>query len=157
MVKPGGIVGEVLEGVKDEVGQFIETGAKQVTPPKSSGQGQQQKTDQSVAKQSQKDVTQAFVKDLYATQSPSLTPPEIEKRSLADEQKKKELRQILHNEYYQKLVNPPKQQEERPAEKVEREKMGELQEEQEKQAKKPPPLPPSARPGTVERKMGVSG
>lgn len=46
-----------------------------------------------------------------------------------------------HDEfYYQPLVNPPKQQEERPAEKVEKEKQEEMIDLQKKEREKPPPL-----------------
>lgn len=52
-----------------------------------------------------------------------------------------ELRQDLHKEvYYDPTFNPPKKQEERPAEKVENEKKQEMQDLQKKEEKKPPPL-----------------
>jgi hypothetical protein len=56
-----------------------------------------------------------------------------------DEQKKiMELRNQLHKEvYYDPIFNPPKKQEERPAEKVENEKKQEMMELQKKEEKKP--------------------
>ena len=68
---------------------------------------------------------------------PKNTPEDLEKKK-----KLQELRQQLHNEvYYDPLVNPPKpKEEERPAEKVEREEMKEIQDFQKKEKEKPPLL-----------------
>ena len=75
-----------------------------------------------------------------------------------EEQKKlRELRHQLHAQYYQKLVNPPKQQEERPAEKMEKEKMQEMQELEQKEAKKPAPLAVSMAREKTEKFPGASG
>ena len=75
-----------------------------------------------------------------------------------EEQKKlRELRHQLHAQYYQKLVNPPKQQEERPAEKVEKEKKQEMQELEQKEAKKPAPLAVSMAREKTEKFPGASG
>ena len=67
-----------------------------------------------------------------AQKHPEMTPEEV--------QKAQQLKQQLHQEYYQGLINPPKQQEERPAEKVEKEKEKEEMEDLEKEKKKPEPL-----------------
>ena len=82
------------------------------------------------------------VKDLYAPSSlrdgqPALSKEQIEQ---ADKVKLEQIKQQLHNEvYYQPLINRVQNQgeEERPAEKVEREEIQELQEEQNKEKKKP--------------------
>ncbi|OGH21547.1 MAG: hypothetical protein A2958_02345 [Candidatus Levybacteria bacterium RIFCSPLOWO2_01_FULL_38_13] len=68
---------------------------------------------------------------------PDNTPEGLEKKK-----KLAQLRQQLHNEvYYDPLVNPSKpKQEERPAEKVEKEKQEEMIGLQEKKKKEPPPL-----------------
>jgi hypothetical protein len=65
-------------------------------------------------------------------------------KDLSPEERKKiiALRKKLHEEgYFEQLNNPPKQPEERPAEKVENEKKKEMVELQEKEQKKPQPLP----------------
>jgi len=71
------------------------------------------------------------------SQQPEDTAQGIEKKK-----KLQELRAQLHNEvYYDPLVNPPKpKEEERPAEKVERDKMQDLKENEQKKKDKPPPL-----------------
>lgn len=67
------------------------------------------------------------------------------------------LRRQLHGDYYQKLVNPQKPQEERVVEKLEREEEKEQFEELEKQKKKPSSLPATVKQGTGESVVGVSG
>lgn len=103
--------------------------------------------------------TKDFVKDLYGktinnnshktsnksqqanTQTQS---PDDSNKNLSSEEQQElmNLRKKLHDEvYYDKLVNPRKgQPEERPAEKVEKEKQEEMIELQKKEEKKPPPL-----------------
>lgn len=90
-----------------------------------------------------------FLRDLYGpdkTVNPlSKKPTEFEAKiadKSPDEQKKlTDLRQQLHKQnYYDPTFNPPQKQEERPAEKVEKEKKIEMQELRQKEAEKPPPL-----------------
>lgn len=175
MVRKGSILGEILEQGGSIVGQtgkqvvkmpsdFAKTAAGQTgAAPASSDQNAP--VDAATTKKQREEL----VKGLYgisdkkgaqgqAVPKSSQSPQSSQQKSPEELQKLAGLRQKLHEEtYYQPLVNPPKPQEERPLEKVEREEMEELQEKQDKQAKKPPPLSPSARPGTVERKMGISG
>lgn len=66
------------------------------------------------------------------------------------------VRKELHAAYYQSLTNPPKPQEERPAEKVEREEKQDLVDLQQKQMEKPPPLVQRAA-QRVEKFPGASG
>lgn len=81
-----------------------------------------------------------------------------EEKSPEETQKLQKLRQELHQTtYYQPLTNPKNQEEERPAEKVEREKKQKMQEEFQKEQKKPPPLSVKRARERVERLRGVSG
>ena len=175
MIRKGSLLGEILE----QGGSIVKQTGKQVvkvpsdlakTVATQTG-GQPTSADQNAPATSDvapadatasKKQQEEFVKGLYGGDVPQISSDEIRQKKLDEEREKaklrEELRQKRHQEvYYQPLVNPPKPKEERPAEKVEREKMEELQEVQEKEEKKPPPLPPSARRGTVERKLGISG
>lgn len=117
---------------------------------------------------SEEQATKEVVRGLYAPSekqkdvSQSQKPEDAEfakqiaDKSPEEQQKLMVLRQKLHKEYYEKLVNPPKPQEERPAEKVEKEKKKDLAELQKKEEKKPPPLIQRAR-ERVEKYPGVSG
>lgn len=67
------------------------------------------------------------------------------------------LKNQLHQEYYQDLVNRPKPKEEPVAEKLEREEQEEKMSEIEEQKKKPAPLPATVKRGTGENVVGVSG
>ncbi|MDO8620710.1 MAG: hypothetical protein Q7R31_00275 [Candidatus Levybacteria bacterium] len=117
---------------------------------------------------SDEQATKEVVKSLYApsekpkdtSQSPKPDDSEFAKQianeTPEEQQKLITLRQQLHKEYYEKLVNPPKPQEERPAEKVEKEKKQEMAELQKKEEKKPSPLIQRAR-ERVEKFPGASG
>lgn len=172
MVRKGSLLGEILEqggSIVKQTGKQVATLPSDLTKTAASQTGAApQVADQgkSVDTTVQKKQREELVKGLYGisdkkqTQGKTVpTSPQPPQEKTPEElQKLADLRQKLHQEtYYQPLVNPPKPQEERPVEKVEREKMEELQEVQKKEEKKPPPLPPSARPGTVERKLGISG
>ncbi len=115
--------------------------------------------------------TQDIVKSLYSESDENLdqnsnktsnqNPQQPEDNTPEGLEKKKklaELRQQLHNEvYYDPLVNPPKpKEEERPAEKVEKEKQKEMIELEEKKKKEPPPLVAKAQ-QRVEKFPGASG
>lgn len=67
------------------------------------------------------------------------------------------LRNQLHSDYYQNLVNRPKAKDEPVTEKLEREeqeaKMAEIQ----TQKEKPPPINPTVKQGTGENVVGASG
>lgn len=117
---------------------------------------------------SDEQATREVVKGLYApsekkkddAQSSKPEDAEFAKqiadKSPEEQQKLMSLRRQLHQEYYENLVNPPKQQEERPAEKVEKEKKKEMAELQRKEEKKPPALIQRAR-ERVEKFPGASG
>jgi len=66
------------------------------------------------------------------------------------------LRKQLHADYYQSLTQP-KQQEERAADKMDREEKEEKMADLEEEKKKPAPLPATVKQGTGESVVGVSG
>ncbi|MEX2007408.1 MAG: hypothetical protein WD992_01430 [Candidatus Levyibacteriota bacterium] len=67
------------------------------------------------------------------------------------------VRKRLHDEYYQTLVNPAKQEEESVSEKLEREDKQEDMELQQKEAKKPPDLAVQRAQTHAEQNPGASG
>jgi len=115
-----------------------------------------------------------FLKDLYGssekTSSTKQTSPidsqdkfaSFAKASAAKPEEQKELTELrdkLHREvYYDPTFNPvKKQEEERPAEKVEQEKKQEMQDLQQKDAKKPPPLAVVREQNKAEMFRGAAG
>lgn len=169
----GGLLEDVGEQVaemgKSAVKQVVKTpldlakaGAKQVKGNSDQAQGTPQNEQQQKAKEKAK--TEEFVKDLYRPSEK--VPAEGEARpwrqtknepEQTEEQKLSRLRQELHAKYYQNLINPPKQKEEKPAEKVEREKNEERWELQEKEKKKPQPLAAQRAAQRTEKFPGASG
>lgn len=131
----------VVRPVAEEIGQLAKVAGEQIVSPKS---GEAQK-----AKEDTKDV----VKHLYAKSGDSKVNPDAKKAE--EEAQKRKLRQELHSQYYQSL-NRPKPQEERPAEKVEKEKMRELVEKDEKEKKKKPIIVQRAQ-QSVEKFRGAAG
>lgn len=141
----GSIVGQAAKQIAKTPSDLAKAAASQVAP--GAGQGTGDATD--IARD--KD-TQDFVKDLYGssqkspqnqvTNQPAAQSQNplnnLSQKSPEDQKKLLDLQKKLHDEvYYQPLVNPPKPQEERPAEKIEREKeeekMEQLQDDQKKQ------------------------
>ncbi len=108
-----------------------------------------------------------FLRDLYGSsqQNPneknSVKSASSAKASAAkpEEQKKLlELRQDLHKQvYYDPTFNPVKKQEERPVEKIEKEKKMEALELEEKEKNKPPPLAVVREQNKAEQFRGASG
>lgn len=114
------------------------------------------------AKANDKTQTEELVKELYAPSKPqdSQNLPLAEPQSKTEEQTRlANVRQKLHDEvYYQPLIQGQKaKQEERPAEKVEKEKKQELVDLQKKEAKKPPPIAVQRAQQIAEKFRGVSG
>lgn len=162
--------------IAEEVGQAKKAVVSQVTgkqgqKPAASKTSQPQKTNQTQGDQGkgvpseaptgnsqQDDPNKSFVKDLYGGAS-EISQAEREKREIEDKQKLEALRQRFHSEYYERLVIPPKQQQPRPAEKLEQEKKEEEQKELEEKEKAPKDLPVVAtkNKGTKEKLRGVSG
>ncbi len=101
------------------------------------------------AEKDQKDKGKSLKDNEFERQIANKTPQEQEQL--------RQLRKALHGEYYQQLVNPKRQEEERPAEKVEKEKKIEMQELEQKKAERPPPLPIQRAQERVEKFPGASG
>ncbi|MDO8583391.1 MAG: hypothetical protein Q7R51_02580 [bacterium] len=119
-----------------------------------------------------------FLKDLYGSRDMSKDgaeeknpttgsgqakkPTEFEEQiadKTPEEQKElAQLRQQLHKQvYYDPTFNPVKQQEERPAEKVENEKKKEMMDLQQKEDKKPQPLAVTREQNKAEQFRGAAG
>lgn len=155
----GGLAKQTGKAVVKTPAQLGQTAAKQVGIAPETAEAQIGKeatvsqTNQQAMAEVRKKQNSEIVKSMYAEsdkkgkenpqqkevvelvqENPKKTPEEIQKMA--------KLKQQLHQTtYYQPLVTPPKQPEEKPAEKVEREKMEDLQEKQVKQeeeAKKRP-------------------
>lgn len=170
----------ILGGTLNQLGQVAKQSVKQVVKiPEEMAQdagGQvgilrkdddQVKDDKSQSQWQSNEERIRFLKDLYGKSDMSQDGTQSKKSSefqeqivdkSSEEQKKLiELRQQLHRDYYDKLTNPPKQQEERPAEKVEQEKKQELAELEQKDAKKPPPLAVVREQNKAEMFRGAAG
>lgn len=145
----GGLAKQTGKAVVKTPGHLAQTAAKQVgvTPETAEVQkGKEAPTpkQQQAVTEARKSQNQEIVSSLYAPSKETAQDPaaqtatavaeENPKKSPEEIQKIAQLKQQLHQTtYYQPLVTPPKQQEEKPAEKVEREKIEDLQEKQEKQ------------------------
>lgn len=130
-----------ITGVSDPSSQSSSGQAKK------GGQGTNEKAVQAPAQQplgaeqqNSEQQTKEFVKELYESEEPPITQDQAAQKEMEDKQKMEALRQRLHSEYYQQLTQRPKTQEEaeRPAEKVERQEMEDLQQKQEEDKKKQP-------------------
>ena len=174
-----GPIGEALEILQEEVEQGVKTAAQQITAKQSQQVSQAQSKSQSGQKPTQAssdqntsvpseqvaaskppiDPAKQFIQDLYGGRSPLITEAEIKQKELEDKQKHEELRQKLHSEYYQQLVNPSKPKEPHVQEKIEQEKQQDLVKLEEEDKKKPKALPIIATKGmgTAEKFRGVSG
>lgn len=151
------IIGEIIEQGKTVVKQ---TGKQVAKLPSDLAKTAGSQVIGSDAQKS-KAETREFVKSIYGADektarldSARLATTETQKGTEA--QKLQKLRQELHSKYYQRTFNPPKQEEERPAEKVEKEKREEMIDLQQKEKKKPPVLVQRAR-ERVEKFPGASG
>jgi len=89
---------------------------------------------------------------------PSEFEEQIKDELPEDKMKLAGLRNQLHKEvYYDPTFNPPKKQEERPAEKVEKEKKQEMQDLQKKEEERPQPIAVVMAQNKTERFPGASG
>lgn len=162
------VLGEVLEtgqsAVKNSgkatvnsVAGLAKTAAGQVAGDSSRVEANAAVADQQTA--SDKTQNDEFVKELYAPSQNGHNLPPAEVPAETEEQAKLAgVRQKLHDEvYYQPLIQGSESQEERPAEKVEREKKQEMQDLQKKEAEKPAPIAVQRAQQTAEKFRGVSG
>lgn len=163
-----GILGEIIEQGASIVKQTVKQTAKLPSDLAKTAGSQVTGSDD----QKSKEETREFVKSIYGVDQQSNEKPVPPQRdpekggtttestasnaAAQKELKLNRLRQELHAQYYQRLVNPPKPTEERPAEKVEKEKREEMIDLQEKEKKKPPVLVQRAR-ERVEKYPGASG
>lgn len=156
------------EMAKDVAGQVVGSAKKNTDKSKASENKPQWTSDEERVKflrglYGKSDISQDQASNPNQNVKPlDKKPGEFEKRILdksPDDQKKLlELRQQLHKQvYYDPTFNPVKKQEERPAEKVEKEKKNEMQELQQKEAKKPQPLAIVRERNKAEMFRGVSG
>ena len=150
--------------VADSAAGAVKTAVNQVVGD--SNQSGSNETNATVSDQQQvvsdKAQNDELVKELYAPSKPKNTQNPIlaEPQSKPEEQAKlANVRQKLHDEvYYEPLIQGQKaKQEERPAEKVEKEKKQELVDLQKKEAKKPAPIAVQRAQQTAEKFRGVSG
>jgi hypothetical protein len=160
-------------GAKKQASDFAKTTVNQVT-----GSSQDQGTNeqaQNNQNQLTDDQAKQFLKDLYGKSKPEeKKSPQSNQTAVqkalgikakdSNEGKTPEevanmdvIRKELHSEYYQKLVNPPKQREESVQEKLEREDEEEKVELWQKEKKKPKDLPVTVKQGTGEKMVGVAG
>ena len=140
----GGVLGNVLESIKEEVKEDLKVVSEQVGVAKKSARGRLssgQKETKTVQTETDEE-RKKLLESMY--EGNPMTEEQKKQQELEDEQKKQALRQRLHSEYYQRLTNPPRVQEERPAEKVEREKKEDRWELQKKETKKPKLSPAQA-------------
>ena len=154
LVKKGGkaVKSSVSDTAKAAVGQITGDNVSQ----DNSGQNQDVRTGVDAANKAE---TEELVKGLYAKSKPgsqtAQTPQGVKEAD--DKQKLEKLRQELHGQYYQNLVNRPKPKEERPAEKAEREEKQKMADLQEKEAKKPVSLAVQRAQQSTEKYRGASG
>jgi len=173
-MNPNDVLGEVLEkgqsvvqktgkAVADSASGALKTAAGQVAGDSGNQPGSNEASTAVSDQQATSDKFQndEFVKELYApsTSQNGQKVPSGEPQSQTEEQAKLAgVRQKLHDEvYYLPLIQGSKSQEERPAEKVEREKKQEMQDLQQKEAEKPAPIAVQRAQQTAEKFRGVSG
>lgn len=159
----GTIVEEVAEELKDtgkaivkEVGRVPGDSAQSIVSQAADIEAPQKEVEQSRAKDSEE-----ITKHLYAKSSQNLTevaPKELIEQKTEEKKKavREQLKKAAHASYYQGLVNRPKPQEERPAEKVEREKKEDRWKLEEKKAKEKP-IAVSRAQQSVEKYRGSAG
>lgn len=158
----GGVLGQLGQTAKKTVQQVVKLPA---VSAEGSGEPKQEKKQEW---QSDEERIK-FLKGLYGSDKnanpnpqPGKKPTDFEKQIVEkspEEQKKLlELRDQLHKEnYYNPTFNPVKQQEERPAEKVEKEKKMEALELEKKEKNKPPPLAVVREQNKAEMFRGAAG
>ena len=105
------------------------------------------------------EFTKEMVEDFYApSTNPAQNMSSEEQEELDTQQKLIALRKQLHDEvYYDPLINPKKQEQERPADRIERQEKEEMQDLEQKEADKPPPIAVQRAQTTTEMNRGVSG
>ena len=147
------VAGSAMGGVKAVAGQILGDSSKSDTNEADAVVSDRQSSDD-------KAQTDELVKELYAPSKfkNNQNPADKEQSEKDAQAELTAVRKKLHDEvYYQSLVNPPKPQEERPAEKVEKEKKQEMQDLQKKEAEKPAPIAVQRAQQSAEKFRGVAG
>ena len=174
-----GQLGSIVKKTGQEVGKtltdIIENTEEQKGRKKESTSGDNGSKQASASDRDSDKNTEELVKGLYAKSDDVQKTdkdkegikgqPEFQKQianKSSEEQKKRlQLHLKLHKEeYYDPTFNPPKRQEERPAEEIEKEKKEKKQMEAlelQRQDKKKEELAPSVKQGTHEKVPGISG
>ncbi len=174
-----GLFGEILEQgqsvasdtknvVKGQLTGFGKAAKSQIAPSFSQVQQSNQKIDNNSQQKTTDEKTESEKKEmlghLYGIKddknridSKHQASKSQDIKSQEDQEKIKQLRNRLHNEYYQNLVNPPKPKEERPQEKLEREKQQEMNDLSKKEKEKPKPLAVQRAQQSTEKFRGASG
>lgn len=170
-MNPNDVLGETIERGQKVIRQTASAAAASATGAVKAAAGQIAGDSNSQAKDnvavsdeqavSHKVQTEELVKELYAPSKSQNNQKAQPSGSQSETEEKAELasvRQKLHDEvYYQPLIQGTKTQEERPAEKVEKEKKQEMADLQKKEVKKPAPLAVQRSQQTAEKFRGVSG
>ncbi len=172
----------VKKASKQTVSDFAGSVKGQIAGSQASTSQNDQGTNEAVAAQRQQmsdDQAKQFLKDLYGPTKPktpstksvsdatkvanpvsnALGIPDINNQEKSPEELAKitALRNQLHSNYYQNLLNAAKAKDEPVTQKLEREEQEAEFEEIEKQNKKPAPVNPTVKQGTAESVVGVSG
>lgn len=162
--------------MKQQSQSFAKAAGGQVTGNNSSQNDQGTNEQGSAAQQKMSDdQAKQFLKDLYGNKDKASAPGNIKQvphpiqdalgipkpdpnagKTPEELTKLQSLRNQLHGDYYQNLINPPKPKEEPVTQKLEKEKQMEEFELAQKQKEKPDPLA-TVKTGTGERVVGVSG
>lgn len=165
------LLGEVLESAGTAAKQTVKAAANAVSDTAQTAASQiGVPVGDSSAPPSQDAATQVsngeVVESLYEKSQPQNTNPQqalqqgsrpnISDKTPQEQAELEVVRKRLHDEYYQSLINPPKQEEERTAEKLEREEKEEMIDLQQKKMENPPPLV-QRQAQRVEKFPGASG
>lgn len=163
-----GVFGEILESAGTAIKQTGKTAANAVsdTAKATVSQITGSQGDSSAPVPATDTDTQDVVESLYEKSQPQNTNsqqtlqqglvPNILDKTPQEEVELEVVRKRLHDEYYQSLINPPKQEEESVTEKIVREDQQEDMELQQKEMEKPPELVQRAA-QRVEKNPGASG
>jgi len=114
----------VVKGIVKAPGDVAQSGVSQVTSTEEP---------EKLVDKSEEHDRKEFVEGIYGKKDANLK--DVVKKLDEEKEELKKLRQELHSAYYQREFNKPKPPEEKPAERVERQKMEDLRKEQKK--KKP--------------------
>lgn len=178
-----GAVKNAAKSTKQGAQNFAKTAVGQIAGNQSSTPQNDQGTNEAVTaqqKQMSDDQAKQFLKDLYGPTKPQESSASNNSQAKTAAQqgsnqnlikqaagvtpknpqeiaKMQSLRNTLHQEYYQNLINPQKPEEVSVTDKLEREEQVEEFEEIEKEKKKPSKLPQTQKVGTGEKMVGVSG